>query len=154
MNQPKSKKNTVIKLTEKKKILKNRKIEEFVDKLLKSNVNYLIDIRIRPNSFNKDYDGDRLGRTLETKKIKYLHLIELGNMFKDNNDPLYGDNAYIEFLKVSGEFVTRRLRKEISENQGKGNLCILCACKYHETCHRNSVSGYLKTNFNAVIKHL
>jgi uncharacterized protein (DUF488 family) len=122
---------------------------------LNSNVNYLIDIRIRPTSFNKDFEGERLGKTLENKKIKYLHLIELGNMFKDNDDPLYGENAYVEFLKVSGEFVTRKLRKEIiTNNATKGNICILCACKFHETCHRNSVSGYLKANFGVQIKHL
>ena len=127
--------------------------DEFVNKLKEANVSLLVDIRISPYcSFNKDFSSENMDEILGNNQIRYVHFVELGNIYKENEDPIYGENAYAEFFKVSGEFVTRRLRKEIQEE--KGAVCILCACKEYQYCHRNVVSGFLSSKFGVQVKNL
>eukprot|EP01102_Stenamoeba_stenopodia_P004681 TRINITY_DN149_c0_g1_i1.p1 TRINITY_DN149_c0_g1~~TRINITY_DN149_c0_g1_i1.p1 ORF type:complete len:254 (+),score=38.96 TRINITY_DN149_c0_g1_i1:257-1018(+) len=146
--------------------------QSFVRQLQSNQIDVLVDIRISPYSgFNRDYCGDKLKTILESAHppIKYLHLIELGNMFKssDENDPVLGANPYIDLLNIAGELLTRRLRSLIetgsipllyeakrSTESPPLRVCIMCACKDHNSCHRNAVSGCLKAQFSYEVVHI
>lgn len=147
--------------------------QSFVRQLQANQIDILVDIRISPYSgFNRDYCGDKLKTILESARpsIKYLHLIELGNLFKssDESDPVLGPNPYIDLLNQAGELLTRRLRslietgsipllyepKEKRSTDAPLKVCIMCACKDHNSCHRNAVSGCLKANFAYEVVHI
>jgi len=125
---------------------------DFVKHLQKYNITTLIDIRIRPNSNFKDYNSYNLEKILLDGGIHYEHYLELGNVFKDNKDPSVGENPFMELIRTGGEILTRRLRNKINNNKHE-KICIMCACKDPMTCHRNSVSGYLKETWKMNVIH-
>jgi len=142
--------------------------EHFFAHLLQNNVTHLIDIRINPYSYNKQYNSNQLQEKLSTIGIQYEHYIELGNVFKGSDPSIFGEQPFVELLQTSGEILTRRLRKALACTQSvqssekvQGNeqqklfkIAIMCACADANNCHRKSVAEYMSNNWNVTINHL
>jgi hypothetical protein len=144
--------------------------QQFEHEITVSGITHLVDIRISPYSgFNKEFNSERLATLLFNVKppIQYIHMVELGNVFKgDTMDPLLGDVPYVELIASgAGEILTRRLRGLVENGRVSGfiepkddgrerRVCIMCACKDYHFCHRYAVSGYLQANHNYNVLHL
>lgn len=56
-------------------------------KILKENgVNCIVDVRLNNFSMQSSYRGKNLARELEREGIKYIHIPELGNPYKNTTD--------------------------------------------------------------------
>ncbi|KAL9652871.1 hypothetical protein ABK040_010903 [Willaertia magna] len=123
----------------------------FIQLLTKNNIHHLIDIRIRPHcGYNQGFSNKGLEQLCLDNKIKYDHYSELGNIFRDVEEPnanVVNSNAYCELLQNAGELLTRRLRLLIEKNNNY-NVAIMCACSEVKCCHRNTVATYLHSEHN------
>lgn len=113
--------------------------------------NTLVDVRINPRcTFCKDFDGHSLEKLLGAKKWRYIHAMELGNIWRGKGAFTHAQRMeqYEELLEVAGELLTRRLRS-------LPNGCvILCGCKDVAQCHRGLIAKYLSDAFGYRVVHL
>ena len=114
--------------------------QAFVDLLRGAGVKTVADVRLRPDRaamgvYVKAKTPDKgIERLLGEAGISYASLIELGNVFIDCDD---WQDRYRRLLEGSGELLTERLFSL------PGPVCLLCAEKQPENCHRLLVAGYL-----------
>lgn len=113
----------------------DKPINTFVDQLKSLNVSFLVDIRSVPHSsYYKDFDSLNLPSLLREHGIKYVYM---GNEFgpRSKNPLHYKPNGQIDFelLSKSDEFIrgVERLKKS-----AEYNICLMCAEKTPEVCHR------------------
>lgn len=123
-----------------------RELEDFALQLKELNISYLIDIRSLPYSgYFPQYNREDFAEYLSHKNIKYVYMGDLlGPRSKDETH--YKDNGQIDFriLSQSDKFREgiERLRKA-----EQYNVCLMCAEKAPEVCHRLLlVSRYAKQN--------
>lgn len=84
-------------------------------------------------------------RWLGDSGIGYRSLIELGNLFLDFDD---WRERYRRLLEGAGELLTERLRGV------NGPVCLLCAEKRPEECHRTLVAEYLARRDGTEVEHI
>ncbi len=119
-----------------------RSPSEFLALLTKAGVKTVVDVRLRPDkasmgSFAKAKTADKgIEALLSSKRIGYVSLPELGNVFLGDPD---WPRLYHELIDKAGDLLTRRL-KEISEP-----FCLMCAEKRVAECHRKIIADYLVT---------
>lgn len=130
-----------------------RSLDNFVQQLKLLNITYLIDIRSLPYSgYFPEYNCDNLSVYLKSKQISYVPMGELLGP-RSNNIEYYKDNGQIDFtlLSQSPPFIQgiERLKKASSLN-----VCLMCAEKKPEVCHRTLlVARYAQVN-NVEIKSI
>jgi len=113
---------------------------DFVALLKANGIATIADVRLHANkahsgSFVKAKTPDKgVQRLLGEAGIRYGWLEELGNPFMQNDD--WADR-YRELMATSGEERTARLLKL------KGPICMLCAEKKPDDCHRKLVAEWL-----------
>jgi len=115
-----------------------------------------------------------MAQVLAKRQIEYVHLLELGNLFKGSHewDPNWArtrtcilswatklansfnilQDPYTELFQQAGDIITKRLRELVETKPG--NTAIMCACGKHTECHRNIVSGWLKKEKKYEVVHI
>jgi len=127
----------------------NLKPADFTSKLINAGVKTVIDVRLRPDraycsaySLTKKTDTG-IKQTLG--EIKYLSVIELGNIFLNHEDWY---ERYSKFLTACGGMCFDWL------DGVEKPICLLCAEIKIEDCHRKIVAEYLHKAKGAEIIHL
>jgi uncharacterized protein (DUF488 family) len=128
-----------------------RSKEEFLSLLKSNSINTVVDIRLRPDRssmgfWSKAKTSDKgIEGWLSGAGIGYKSLIELGNIFLDYPD---WQQRYEKLLNSCGELLIQQLLN-IS-----GPICLLCAERRIEDCHRKIVAEFLAKHYGAEFYHL
>jgi uncharacterized protein (DUF488 family) len=114
--------------------------QEFITILKENGVITLVDVRLLPDrtrfgSYKKAKDSSKgIEKLLSDADIKYVWLRELGNIFMDRDD---WREKYRLLLEAEGDQRTERLQTL------QFPICLLCAEKDPEKCHRRIIAEYL-----------
>jgi uncharacterized protein (DUF488 family) len=125
--------------------------EEFLSLLKSNGINAVVDIRLRPDKsimgfYAKAKTSDKgIEGWLSEACIEYKSLIELGNIFLDYPD---WQQRYEKLLNSCGELLVERLINI------PGPICLLCAERKVEECHRKLVAEFLAKQYGAEVYHL
>ncbi len=120
-------------------------IDNFLNVLIENKVDVVIDVRKNPFSMNFCFTKSNLVKFLDSVKIKYLHIPELGieseerkNLkTKADYDTLF--KKYMEGLLTNEAYVNRII--EISEKQ---RVALLCYEKDVNFCHRGQIANFIR----------
>ncbi len=125
--------------------------DDFLALLEAHGVRTVVDIRLRPDRASmgiwvKAKSSDKgIESWLAAAGIGYRSLVELGNLFLDFPD---WESRYQALLDSSGDLLTQRLAGI------PGPICLLCAEKRVEECHRRQVADFLVQRQGAEVRHL
>ena len=117
-----------------------RKPSDFVALLNQHDVTLVVDVRLRPDrasigAYVKAKAPDKgIEKLLGERNIGYLSIIELGNIFLDQED---WQARYGVLLEKAGDILRARLL------QIKGPFCLLCAERKASDCHRKQIAECL-----------
>jgi uncharacterized protein (DUF488 family) len=117
-----------------------RKRDEFIDLLKKNDVKIVVDVRLKPERafmaiYAKGKDPHKgIQGLLERAGIQYIWVVELGNIFKDDEN---WKQKYQPYLEEKGEVLCSKLY-ELNTS-----FCLLCCEKYASGCHRKVIADYL-----------
>lgn len=126
--------------------------EDFINLLKRNGIALVVDVRLRPDRasmgvYAKAKTADKgLEALLNKNGIAYVSLIELGNLFLEFDD---WQERYRQFLEKSGELVLERLQSV--ENHP---LCLMCAEKTVNECHRRQIAEYLVNQKGWTVEHI
>jgi uncharacterized protein (DUF488 family) len=129
----------------------SRSKEEFLTLLKSNNIRTVVDIHLRPDRSSIGYYAKAktvdkgIERWLSEAGIEYKSLIELGNIFLDYPD---WKERYEKLLDSCGELLTQRLINI------PGPICLLCAERKVEDCHRKLVAEFLAKHYGTEVYHL
>lgn len=134
-----------------------RPIEELVAMLRAFDVSILVDIRTIPRSRqNPQFDGAALRSALRARRVRYVHLAELGGLRRARRDsPNTGwRNAsfrgYADYMLTEGfEDGLAKLRALVAQ----GRVALMCAEAVPWRCHRSLVADAL-TARGARVEHI
>jgi uncharacterized protein (DUF488 family) len=128
-----------------------RSKEQFLSLLKSNSINTVVDIRLRPDRssmgfWSKAKTADKgIEGWLSEAGIEYKSFIELGNIFLDYPD---WQQRYEKLLNSSGDLLAKRLLDI------PGPICLLCAERRVEECHRKLVAEFLARHYGAKVYHL
>jgi uncharacterized protein (DUF488 family) len=128
-----------------------RNKEEFLSLMKANGIKTVVDIRLRPDRarigfWAKAKTADKgIECWLAEAGIGYKSLIELGNLFLDYPD---WHQRYEELMNSCGELLIHRLLNI------PGPICLLCAERQAQECHRKHVAEFLSNTKEAEIHHL
>ncbi len=121
-------------------------IDEFLNKLIRSNVTMLVDIRNNPVSMKFGFSGKTLRRLCEERKIKYISIPELG-IQSDIRKPLIEANDYeklfLDFEKNHMPTTGKYLEGLKIHLEKRERMALLCFEACLEKCHRKIVTEHL-----------
>ena len=119
---------------------KNR--DDFLHYLQNHLVKYVIDVRLHPRAWSRQWYGDKLEEFCRENNIKYISKPPLGNTSgKANWIPPDKDKAEAAL-------------QEIAELAEDGTVLLLCAEMDYDRCHRLEVAHRLRQLVEAEIVHL
>ncbi|MBT3274208.1 MAG: DUF488 domain-containing protein [Spirochaetales bacterium] len=132
-------------------------IEEFVNRLIESEIHLLVDVRKNPISRKFGFSKTRLSAILQNMKIQYRHLPGLGIPTDIRNRFLSLGNrtALFEWYKssvLSGSNNDVRSLHEITSSSAASAL--VCFEKNHIDCHRSHLAEFISEKANNSIVHL
>jgi uncharacterized protein (DUF488 family) len=125
--------------------------QAFTGCLVKAGVRTVVDVRLRPDrasmgTYVKAKASDKgIERLLREAGIGYRSLPELGNVFLDCDD---WRERYTALLARAGDLLVSRLAEV------PGPICLLCAERRPEDCHRTLIAEYLVSAADYEIEHL
>jgi uncharacterized protein (DUF488 family) len=128
-----------------------RKMDDFLGLLKANGVHTLVDIRLRPDRssmglYVKAKTPDKgIEKWVTDAGITYRSFIELGNVFIEFPD---WRERFRRLLSSSGDLLIERL-SDLPEP-----ICLMCAEKRHEDCHRDQVAEYLAERRGVEIRHI
>jgi len=114
--------------------------DDFLTLLRDNGVKTIVDVRLRPDrasmgAYVKAKDASKgIEALLGRAEIRYVSLVELGNVFLDFED---WEARYRRLLNQAGDLLTHRLL------QVPPPFCLLCAEKAAAQCHRAIIAEYL-----------
>ena len=117
-----------------------RRPEAFVEALVEHGVRAVADVRIRPDrasmgAFARAKSPDKgIERLLGDRGIAYHPILELGNLFRDQDD---WQPAYRAFFDRAGDLLVGRL------DGLPRPFCLMCAEKRVAECHRLVIADFL-----------
>jgi len=127
-------------------------IAEFLDKLIKNNVDVVIDVRELPLSRKFGFSKNILKDKLAKKNIKYYHFSELGSPSIIRHDLREGRSDYLDFFKKYRSHLIKQKefsKKTIEVINSHKISTLLCFEKETDLCHRTILAGeLLKMNRN------
>ncbi len=112
----------------------------FLEILKERGIMAVVDVRLRPDrasmgTYAKAKTADKgIQRLLADGRIEYFSLVELGNIFLDQED---WRERYRQLLDKAGDLLIERLE------QVPTPFCLMCAEKSAAECHRREISEYL-----------
>ncbi len=132
-------------------------INEFVEKLVRHDVECLIDVRELPISRKAGFAKTALGQHLADNGIEYRHFKALGSP-KALRHQLRKDRKYPVFFKG----VHRHLNQDAGVEEMKQALevakemrsCLMCCCSDWELCHRKCLVEVIEETTSMTFEHL
>jgi hypothetical protein len=118
-----------------------KKPEDFLNLLQNNGIKSVVDVRLRPDNckqkcYVKAQSQDKgIESLLKTVGIEYFSLVELGNIFR--NDEGWWQK-YEQLLEKAGDLLIERLERVPKP------FCLLCAEKEPVLCHRSLIAEYLE----------
>lgn len=131
-------------------------LEEYLNKLIKNNVNVLYDVRKNPLSRKFGFSKRILEDLLPQFGIEYRHLPELGIISEKRQDL----NSELDYIKLFSEYEkylpekTIYLQELAKTLEGGKSIALTCFEKTPKLCHRHCVSDYLTEHYNVGVVHL
>ena len=116
-------------------------LQQFIARLKKFNVRYLVDVRENPLSRKKGFSKTSLKSILEAEDIQYAHFRALGSPFRLRYR-LRQDGDYDSFFSAYSEHLLNNQEAlvELYSYVINGTTCIMCFEKNPEKCHRSMVA--------------
>lgn len=106
-------------------------------KILKDNgVNCIVDVRLNNFSMQSSYRGKNLARGLGREDIKYIHIPELGNPYKNTTD---WKTLFTHRISVMPASSFQKLTELMREH----TVALLCYEKNPLECHRSIIANEL-----------
>lgn len=131
-------------------------LEEYLNKLIKNNVQVLYDVRKNPLSRKFGFSKSILSELLPQFNIEYRHLPELGIVSEKRQDL----STELDYLKLFAEYEKYLPEKtlylqELAHTLEEGkSIALTCFEKKHNFCHRHCVSNYLTKHYDVGVVHL
>ena len=127
-----------------------RSLDEFIEDLIRSEVQLVVDVRLTPVSRKKGFSKTALARALQAAAIGYRHERELGNP-KDNREAFrQGKQSavarYDRHLENGADSVFRAIAKLAFEER----TALLCVEDDHRACHRSRIADRLREEYPAI----
>jgi uncharacterized protein (DUF488 family) len=125
--------------------------QAFKECLAKAGVRTVVDVRLRPDrasmgAYVKAKAREKgIERLLGEAGVEYRSLPELGNLFLDYDD---WRERYMALLARAGDLLVSRLAEV------PGPICLLCAERRPEDCHRTLIAQYVASAADDEIEHL
>lgn len=135
-----------------------KSIHEFINILVKADVNILVDVRERAWSYKRDFCKTKFSNELKKHGIEYIHIRTAGNPRALRTESI----SRAEILNKYKLYLTKTLSGipeissvlEVSFTEGK-NICLTCFEREHQHCHRSIITEFLKENMKRLqISHL
>lgn len=131
-----------------------KSISDFIQELVASGVDILVDVRTRAISRKPGFSKTRLRNELNAAGIEYHHIPELGmpselmpmRNLKDNSE-------------ILGKYERQLLRHSASiklliDRASHRKACLLCFEADHQLCHRGVLANYLMEEAGFEVDHL
>jgi uncharacterized protein (DUF488 family) len=131
-------------------------LADFVETLVQSKIELLVDIRERAQSRRPGFSKSVLSAALNSAGIGYVHFRQLG-------DPREGREAarqgrFDQFREIFREVMsTASAKSALSEVQNlalEKKICLMCYERDKDQCHRKIVSDYLERVLACKTTHL
>lgn len=131
----------------------NLRIEEFLELLKREGIEILVDVRSEPYSvFAPQFNQEKLAKSLESEKIKYLYLGELlGGRPADKE--CYREEKVIYEIMRKKKFYQEGLLRLIQELKNS-SVVIMCSEEDPFQCHRRNLIGWDIYQKGIMVKHL
>jgi uncharacterized protein (DUF488 family) len=121
----------------------NRKgYDIFLNYLKEFDVAYVIDVRLHPRAWSRQWYGQAVEKICSSNNIKYISKISLGN--------LSGSKHWIPPEKKEADQTLLEVAKMLQTS----NILLLCAEVDSSRCHRSEVASKLQDLTSASVKHL
>jgi hypothetical protein len=121
-------------------------LEEYVNKLLKNNVNLLIDVRKNAFSMKYGFSKNQLEYALKKLGIKYLHVSNLGIDSSKRQD-LNSREKYNDLFEEYEERILHKNQGELSlileKLKNFNKIALTCFEKDPDFCHRKRITNVL-----------
>jgi uncharacterized protein (DUF488 family) len=127
---------------------------ELLSLLQNHGVTCVVDVRLRPDQasmgiYKKARDPEKgICGLLSRAGIKYVHLVELGNLFIEREK---WQDDYYTLISYERDLMLRRLRKVVSQTK---MACLLCAEKNPTECHRSIITRVLAEDLQFQVEHI
>jgi uncharacterized protein (DUF488 family) len=127
-----------------------RKPKEFLALLTRAGVRTVVDVRLRPDkasvsAYSQSKDPAKgLQGLLREGGIRYVPLLELGNLFMEHPD---WKARYAEMFERAGETLVQRLYES---ERIVAPFALLCAEQDASECHRQFIGAFLRSRGWAV----
>lgn len=128
---------------------------QLVQKLNEHGIRTVVDVRLRPDrasmgNYTKAKSPDKgINKLLAEAGIEYHALVELGNLFVDYPD---WRERYRQLVDAAGDLLTGRLAERMSS--APRPLCLLCAEKRVDDCHRKQLAEHLVARKGWEVTHI
>lgn len=120
-------------------------INGFIANLLTNSVDCVLDVRQRPLSRKPGFSKNELAQRLNSSKIQYVHLPDLGTP-KPIRQKLKSTRDYSTFFKKMNAYLaTRKDAMETAYKYAMNNTsCLMCFERLADQCHRKLVAKKIK----------
>jgi uncharacterized protein (DUF488 family) len=121
-----------------------RTLAEFVTLLRVFGISVVVDIRTIPRSrHNPQFNGDTLPPALRRRRIRYVHLAELGGLRKSARDSANTGWRNASFRGFADYMLTEHFEAGIAKLRAlvtEGSVALMCAEAVPWRCHRSLVA--------------
>ncbi|MBU8902742.1 MAG: DUF488 family protein [Victivallales bacterium] len=132
-------------------------IDEYLNKIIKNDIDTLIDVRNNPNSMKFDFNAKALKNFLSKIGVEYIGIPELGipSAMRNNLDSIGSYNAL--FNKYEKEILPKCTSKieyivEILKKHKK--IALTCFEKDYNMCHRYRIATHIERHYGYSISNL
>ena len=135
-----------------------RSIDDYMNLLIKNNVQVLCDVRKNPISRKYGFSKKSLQKIAENLGIKYFHIPELGissHLRQSLNSEIDYKKLFSLYKKTTLDVQKEELIKIVNQLNYKKRIVLTCFESDPSFCHRHCISSSLKQlNSDLNIKHL
>lgn len=128
-----------------------RKPSELIEALNEYQIHWVVDVRLMPRAFIEYFCAGEGMRNLLEPAIGYRWMQELGNVFRD--DPQW-KGKYTHRLYRNGDIAYKALKLLVDKLEFVSwtRVCLLCAERKAQECHRSIVAKAAVSELNSM-KH-
>ncbi|QWR78844.1 DUF488 domain-containing protein [Candidatus Magnetomonas plexicatena] len=134
-----------------------RSLEDYLNRLVKNNVQILFDVRKNAISRKYGFSKSRLEKSVNNLNIQYIHLPELG-IDSSQRKSLNTQDDYDALLANYGNLIlpnhldsVEKIYRLIKINK---RIAITCFEAMFYQCHRSVIAKILSTNYGFQVKHI
>ena len=131
----------------------DRPWEDFLQRLRRHRVEYVIDVRSRPGSRQAEFNRESLIALLDREGIQYVYMGDtLGGQ---PDDPACYTNGKVDYEKCRGTSLFEHgLDRLIAAKEGGHSAAIMCSELDPERCHRSKLIGEALAVRGHALRHI